>query len=749
MPVDAELMSAFDAINPTTLTYDDWFKVSAVMHDEGLSESEWDAWNRRDAERYTERINGRKWQSIKGDGTATRKTIFMLAHEAGWKWEGGSGRGRYDWNDEHVLNQATKGTPASPTKMPPAKPVTETPHRLSDYGEPEHIDVLPDDMGPAEMMRMQLSCMFRVGETVGIAGADECFHNQKLDKWQPKAGKVSGIEIWHHNAEKFLSNHVNAEAGAWVRANPTTGGKDDDVTRFASALVESDDLPMREQIDLMLRLHLPCRCITSSAAKSIHAVVAIDARDRAEYDERVRWLFSYCDANGLTVDHANKNPGRYTRLAGARRGGKVQRLVAVDVGPRSWGEFRARVAELEDIEDDADDDADEGPHIEFLDLSAIVEEPIEPIDEVIHGLLARERVAQLVARGGSGKTFLAYEAALCVAAGREWLGFGCSRGRSLFIDPELHLDDIHRRVKSIARGMGLTVSDVAGRFDVVALRGTTATADALDEAIRSHIKATGQRYDLIVIDSINAILTGDENSSVDMRAFIASLQRLTRDTGAACLTFHHSGKSGAKAAGELARGSSVFLDGPDECMELYPLKVEDGSAADELVRAHDQVKPNGEIIRSTAWRLTFPKHRTGAPIRPMNIIFRYPLHQVDSTGELDECKVAGSAADHGSDGGTAKGESFRELYDDMNAMLREIVDDLHQEGTKATRAACLPLLNERREGMGLRPWSKATFRNNTLRKGKLRFRVDPSTNELVELDDGQLDAEGGAVQDTP
>lgn len=765
--VDAELMSAFNAINPATLDYDMWFKVSAVMHDAGLSEAEWDAWNQRDSERYTERINSRKWSSIKGDGSATKKTVFMLAYEQGWtspgKGKKGSKAHGYGWDDELVLGQTIKDGPTTtdtatataPGKIDAKK--DEPPTLDLSSIAPCEIDLLPEDMDPAEMLRRQITALFNIGDTVSIALQDQTHWNEKREKWEPLGGTIhdAGGLAYKNNPIGVLSK-VNQQAGAWIRINPTTGGKDENATRYATALVESDEIPTNEQLDLMRKLHLPCRCITSSAGKSVHAAVIIDAKDRNEYDERVRWLFDYCDTNGLAVDRANKNPGRYTRLAGATRGEKVQRLICESMGPRTWGEFRYTVDKMAGCQDDADksdDEQDDGPSIEFLDLSAIVDEPIEPLDEVIWGLLPRERVGQIVARGGSGKTFMAYEAALCVASGREWLGFDCVRGRALYIDPELHMNDIRRRVQSIAQTMSIKSEDIAGRFDVVSLRGTTATADVLDEAIRDRITRTGRTYDLIIIDSINAILTGDENSSIDVRAFIASLQRLTKDTNAACLVFHHAGKGGSKSAGELSRGSSVFLDGPDECMELYPLKVEEGSAADELLKAHAKTKPNGEIVNATAWRLTFPKHRTGAPIKPVNIIFRHPVHIVDNTGELAECKVLGSSADHGADGGSAKGEKFQKVWDTMDETMAGIISDIHAEGNKATRAACLDVLNERREAMGMPKWSKATFRNNTLRGGKLRYRINPTTNELFRLTDEELAAEseteGGAVLDTP
>ena len=734
--VDPELMSAFNAIDPASLDYEQWFKVSAVMHDEGLSEAEWDEWNRRDAERYTERINSRKWQSIKGDGRATKRSVFSLAIANGW--------GR----DRDSSPSATKGRASKPIETKPNK--TDEPPRLDldklDDPLRNHKDaILPEDMDPAEMMRRHLACMFRIGESVSIAGADQCRYNEKREKWEPLGGRVAGLATWHHNAETFLANHVNGNAGAWVRVNPCTGGKNEDVTRYASTLIESDDIDQARQLELFSRLRLPIRCVVDSGKKSMHAVCIIDAKDAKEYRRRVEWLRTYCDKNGLPTDHANINEGRYMRLAGAKRAGRVQRLVCESMGPQSWGEFRRIVDEL------AEDESDDSPKLDFMDMSAIIDEPIKDIDEVVQGLLPRERVAQLVARGGSGKTFMGYELLFSVASGQEFLEFGCRRGRVLYVDPELHVNDIQRRVKSITSSMGITSDAVAGMFDIVPLRGTTATAELLDMAIRKRVKATGKPYDLIIIDSINAILKGDENSSVDVRALFASLQRLTKDTGAACLTIHHEGKGLGKESGSRGRGSSVFLDGPDVCMELVPLRVDPDEAAAELLRAHAKTKPNGELIPATAWRLTFPKNRSGAPIRPIDLIFRHPTHIVDHTGELASCKVLGSSADYGESGGNAKGESYQKTWDTLNEIMDGIVKDIHAEGNKATRAVCLDVLNERRKAMGMRAWSKATFRNNTLRGGRLRYRVDPATDELYRLTDDQLlaESERGAVPNTP
>ena len=389
-------------------------------------------------------------------------------------------------------------------------------------------------------------------------------------------------------------------------------------------------------------------------------------------------------------------------------------------------------------------DGDPEPIIRFVDLTGECGKEPEPLEYVVDGLLPRERILQIVAKGGSGKTQLGVELTLAVATGGTWLGFRCERGRVAYIDPELHEQDARRRVSAVSKALGIWPGDVAGAFEHVLLRGTTATADTLLEAIREHVSATGRPFDLIVIDSLNAVFEGDENSSVDVRRFYADLQRLSTECHAAITVLHHSGKGGSKASGEAGRGSSVFLDAPDVCVEVMPLNVRPNTNAWEVLRVYD----NGGV-EASAWRMTFPKNRSGPPIKPIDLILKWPLHVRDVSGEFASCKVIGSDADNGSKGGDAKGEAFAEVWEQMDDMLRSIVGELQAEGTKATRAACLDVLNERREAIGLKRWSKATFRNVTLRNGKTRFRVDPATNELFELTDEELEAEGDTVPDTP
>ena len=59
--------------------------------------------------------------------------------------------------------------------------------------------------------------------------------------------------------------------------------KNENVTEFRYALVESDDMPIAQQNALLRELELPIACLVHSGGKSLHAIVRIDAPDYAEY----------------------------------------------------------------------------------------------------------------------------------------------------------------------------------------------------------------------------------------------------------------------------------------------------------------------------------------------------------------------------------------------------------------------------------------------------------------------------------
>ena len=136
----------------------------------------------------------------------------------------------------------------------------------------------------------------------------------------------------------------NKDAGIYMGQNPIrpglddqTAAKDEGVAAFRHALVEFDSVPLDQQFAIVLATRLPVSAVVYSGGKSLHAWVRVDAPDRETYKLRVAAIHALPLLAGM--DKANKNPSRLTRLPGARRGDKVQRVVAVGVGAASWDEW--------------------------------------------------------------------------------------------------------------------------------------------------------------------------------------------------------------------------------------------------------------------------------------------------------------------------------------------------------------------------------------------------------------------------
>lgn len=136
----------------------------------------------------------------------------------------------------------------------------------------------------------------------------------------------------------------NKDAGIYMGQNPVrpglddqTAAKDEGVAAFRHALVEFDRVPLEQQFAIILATRLPVSAVVYSGGKSLHAWVRVNAADRETYKQRVAAIHALPLLAGM--DKANKNPSRLSRLPGARRGDKVQRVVAVGVGAASWDEW--------------------------------------------------------------------------------------------------------------------------------------------------------------------------------------------------------------------------------------------------------------------------------------------------------------------------------------------------------------------------------------------------------------------------
>lgn len=170
------------------------------------------------------------------------------------------------------------------------------------------------------------------------------------------------------------------------------------------------------------------------------------------------------------------------------------------------------------------------------------------IDWLIDGWLCRDSLACLFGDSEAGKSFLALDWSLSVACGLDWQDHPTATGVVVYIAGEGEAG-LARRVVAWQQTHDAAIP--ASRFY---LKSCAVLDDAGTENLLTEIASLADSPSLIVADTVARTMSGDENSSEDMTAYVRALDRLRTATGACLLTIHHSGHAD-KTRG---RGSSVL-----------------------------------------------------------------------------------------------------------------------------------------------------------------------------------------------
>ncbi len=139
---------------------------------------------------------------------------------------------------------------------------------------------------------------------------------------------------------------------------------------------------------------------------------------------------------------------------------------------------------------------------------------------------------------------------------------------------------------------------------------------------------------MVVIDPAYMVQDGDENNARDIRDFFAKLDRLCVGLGCTCVISHHhsKGAQGLKSSIDRGSGSGVFGRAPDAVLDLTELVLEPGT-----LDMAAEVKSLAATSGLTGWRMSFTL-REFAPKKPLDVWFKFPLHEPDDTGLLEDCK---------------------------------------------------------------------------------------------------------------
>lgn len=653
-----DLTELLEYVDPSTLGYQDWVNVGMALKQEGYDASVWDEWSRNDA-RYHDGECFKKWDSFQGNGApVTGATITQLAKDSGWKSSWSDDTTFLDWNDSFIPTDVDKGYKLVNTDWILGQDIAE-----------------PSYWNPSQQVIDYLEAVFNPGDIIGYVNDGYLHTNGDIEKWIPKSSGVytktagdiiQGLRNCNGDIGAVMGD-PNINSGAWIRFNPLDGEgvKNTNVVDFKYALVESDNMSIEQQNEIIRELELPVVALSYSGSKSIHAIVKVDAVNYLQYQERVDYLYKIVEKNGLKVDKQNKNPSRLTRLPGFERNGKKQFLIDTHIGKHSWEEWEEYIEDMNDNLPDPEN------------LEDLFQQKIELAPELIKGVLRQGHKMLIAGPSKAGKSFSLIQLAIAIAEGREWFGLSCQKGKVLYVN--LELDEKSAKMRFIEIYNKLNQGhDHVSNIDIWNLRGKTSPMDKLaPKLIR---RAQKQNYIAVIIDPIYKVLTGDENSAHEMANFTNQFDKIATELNCAVIYCHHhsKGSQNGKSSIDRSSGSGVFARDPDAILDLIELPLtedrhllqedraecntyyqgikkynpmysdisQDDRLSSKEMKRHlmsaiqtqsilqeiesDRQQAVAKARQSSAWRIEgtlreFPK------LKPINAWFEYPIHVLDES----------------------------------------------------------------------------------------------------------------------
>lgn len=657
-----DLKEILGYINPAMCDYNEWAQIGMALHHEGYPCAVWEEWSARDAARFNEGECEKKWRTFGKNGgeSVTGGTIVAIAKAHGWHGTRQNGDMELDWSAEIGSHKDDLV--------------------VVDKRWIEREEITPPvKWDPTRELITYLETLFDSTDNVGYV--TECW--EKEGKFLPTKGccdrtageLISALGKCGGDIGAVLGDY-NTESGAWIRFNPLDGKgvKNENVTDYRYALVESDTMDIAAQNAILRELELPIACLVHSGKKSLHAIVRVEAGTYDEYRKRVDFLYEVCQKNGMQIDRQNRNPSRLSRMPGVTRNGEKQFLVDTNIGKGSWVEWKEWI---ESVNDDLPDEES---------MEAAWENLPELAPELIGGVLRQGHKMLVAGPSKAGKSFALIELCCAIAEGRDWIGFPCTQGRVLYVNLELDRASCLHRFKDVYKALGWTPNNLQN-LDIWNLRGHSAPMDKLaPKLIR---RAAKKNYIAIVIDPIYKVITGDENSADQMATFCNQFDKICTELGTAVIYCHHhsKGAQGGKRSMDRASGSGVFARDPDALIDIIELEITEAmrkqerhkaicaTAAEWLKRwnvniddlSQDSLLTVSEMVRTcelrlskeaylrfreaqtvaekladtrTAWRIEGTL-REFARFAPVNLWFEYPVHRVDTVGSLGDLDAAG------------------------------------------------------------------------------------------------------------
>lgn len=328
----------------------------------------------------------------------------------------------------------------------------------------------------------------------------------------------------------------------------------------------------------------------------------------------------------------------------------------------------------------------------ILPFAELCKKP-QPIRWLIKNWIQEQAQIMVFGASGVGKTFVVLDMALSIACPqiKDWHGFKVKHGPVVYLAGEGHVG-LRARLVGWAAHKGVEDANIyvsEGAVDLNTPQGLMKTI----EEIRSHDVVPC----MIVVDTLNRFMVGDENKAQDAKTMLDACAALGHEFSCTVALVHHTGV--AENAQDRARGSSAWRG----AMDIELMVKGDESGLISLIQTKNKDSERQESLS-------------------------FELVTVNVPGWLDEDgeQITTKVMELSESIGEIKAPEEKPLSTNQNFGMMTYIEAASTAG----------ILNEKGEfqGLALEEWRRVFFSKSTLETdGAKRTAFHRARNDLVKL----------------
>lgn len=252
-------------------------------------------------------------------------------------------------------------------------------------------------------------------------------------------------------------------------------------------------------------------------------------------------------------------------------------------------EKQAELAELQEMQAELSTSKGKLPFVPMTDL---LNEKFD-WNWVIGGLVGRGTTGMLVADPHVGKSTLAIQLCLAIAAGQNTLGWRITAPhRALYAFAEGARALVAERIQASAKSAGILLIPPTGFVQAPCFSDFDVTSHGFHELIAD------TKPDFAVLDALGYFFKGDENSAVEWKQkMMVPLRKLTEDFGTSFCIIHHQVKESEFRKGwQKGRGTSAMFADVDWYLRMESVEGEGNELKRTLVIDKNKHGVSGQKI---------------------------------------------------------------------------------------------------------------------------------------------------------